>query len=176
MRKVVVLEVILIIVTLLISLFSYIFWINNQIVVTKEDQILQTSQLELLFWDLKDNQIVTCSFNYSGGNGTTGFEIDDPNNSSILNSVTVSHHGEFTFRAGIDGFYTLFIKNYEMQNNHLDYHYVVSSSIFGFDLIPFIGLVLIIGIILAVAVITMDKYLFKTRKKTNLKTQNVNPS
>ena len=165
MRKVIILGVIIILFTLAIALFASIFWITSRTVVSKQNQRLQTSQEELLSWDLKSKQSVTGSFDYSGGNGTTAFWLDDPKGVAILNSVTVGYQGKFTVTASTNGNYTLHVKNDQMASNYLDYKYSISSPILGFDLIPFISIVIAIGVVLALVIAFSNLYLIRNRNK-----------
>ena len=160
------LEAIVIIITVTTVLAS-IPSLPSTPVVTGEE--FDSSQLNLVFLtiNLAAGQTATGSFNFNGGDGTTGFQVYDPTNGLILASVTNEYRGDFMISAYYDGSYRFLVAaNEDFENiTYVLYEYSKSSNIFGLNPIVFIASVTTTGVILTLVIAFSFYYLTRTRNK-----------
>jgi hypothetical protein len=102
--------------------------------------------------DLQGGQTVSGLFNITGSGHQVKFWVRDPTGAIILDSGTVISPVNFEFTAGKGGTYVLNFDNSEWgYQKHVFLGYDVSAQpILGLDPIVFIGLVLAVGIVLAI--------------------------
>lgn len=102
--------------------------------------------------DLQGGQKVSGSFNITGPGHQVKFWIRDPTGAIILDSGTVISPMNFEFTASKGGTYVLNFDNSEWSNyKHVYLGYDVSAPpVLGLDPIVFMGVVLVVGIVLAI--------------------------
>jgi hypothetical protein len=147
MKKLIALETIVVFFTVVVVLVSIPSLPSTPVI---KRETLSSGQMSFLNITLKNGQTVTGSLNFTGGSApsTTGFEIYNPDNATIIHSQTVLHKGNFTFTANIDGYYTFDVLYSDIENtNYVNYEYSISSPIFGLNPIAFIALVIALGLI-----------------------------
>jgi hypothetical protein len=126
---------------------------------------LSSGQSTFLFIILGTGHTVTGSFNFTGGNGTTGFQVYSPNGTIVVDSETHAHEGNFTFTAGLDGAYTFDVLFSEIINTYFIYYqYSVVKSIFGLNPTIFVGLAITVGVVL-ILIIAILNYVLRSKKK-----------
>jgi hypothetical protein len=102
--------------------------------------------------DLQDGQRVSGSFNITGSGHQVKFWIRDPTGAIILDSGTVISPVNFEFTASKGGTYVLNFDNSEWSYaKHVYLGYDVSAPpVLGLDPMVFIGVIVVIGIVLAI--------------------------
>jgi hypothetical protein len=123
---------------------------------TVEHILVPSNQLETLTINLLAPQTVTGSVNISETeqNSTIDFWVRNPNGATILDAETAANGENFTFTAVSDGEYVLNFKNHLAYNENVDVEYSVSTPpvrILGLDPINFIGIIIEIAAVLAIA-------------------------
>jgi len=118
--------------------------------------------------DLQGGQKVSGSFNITGLGHQVKFWIRDPTGAIILDSGTVISPMNFEFTAGKGGTYVLNFDNTYWDNyKHVYLGYDVSATpILGLDPMVFIGVVLVIGIVLAILAFALYRRSHTRRKAT----------
>jgi hypothetical protein len=158
MRRIIVIDLVIIILTLVIVL-PLAFTAQSSYAGYNVIDVSNASRA--LTFDLQRGQTVTGSFSFSG-NERAGYIIYNQNIGEVIVSQTSEHRGDFTFTAKTDGQYYLNIQVENPFGEYLDYSYSISAPpILGVDRIVLIGLVITIGVVLALIVAVLNL----TRKK-----------
>ncbi len=161
-------EVVIILVTLAIVLPLAVSVLGNAPV--NGQTTLPSGQMSFLSINLKEGQTVMGVFVFTGGNGTDGFQVYDPQGAVIVNSVTKYYKGNFQFTAAMDGSYTFDILYSDIQNtNYAYYQYSVRTPIIlGLDLTQLITIVILLSLILTAINLLLH---FKARHRRVTKQQ-----
>ena len=116
------------------------------------DDYIPTGEARSMMIDLQGGQKVSGSFNITGPGHQVKFWIRDPTGAIILDSGTVISPMNFEFTASKGGTYVLNFDNSEWSNyKHVYLGYDVSAPpVLGLDPIVFMGVVLVVGIVLAI--------------------------
>jgi ABC-type cobalt transport system substrate-binding protein len=161
MRRIIVIDLVIIILTLVIVL-PLAFTAQSSYAGYNVIDVSNASRA--LTFDLQRGQTVTGSFSFSG-NERAGYIIYNQNIGEVIVSQTSEHRGDFTFTAKTDGQYYLNIQVENPFGEYLDYSYSISAPpILGVDRIVLIGLVITIGVVLALIVAVLS-----LSRKRNLK-------
>ncbi len=99
-----------------------------------------------LTFDLKTGQTVNGYFSLNNSE-RTGYIIYNDEVGEIIVSKTSENRGEFVFKAKADGQYYLSIYYDSPFGTSIGYSYTISSAFIGIDLVVWIVLVIVIGII-----------------------------
>jgi hypothetical protein len=156
MKRVRTLQITIILLVTIIALSIAIYSVYNSETVSVENQELNTSQMELLFWDLKSGEFVSGSFNYHGGYNSTSFTIYNPQMVEIQTSEGVGTH-YFSFIAQDNGYYRLYTTNDQMWNNFIDYQYNITPTILGFSPMALIITVIVVGIVIEGTILLINR-------------------
>ena len=163
MRKLIALEIIIVLLTATIASASILTLYSAPIT---NQKTLGNGQMSFLYISLKAGQTVTGSFNFTGGDGTTGFQVYGPNGVTVVDSVTHAHKGDFVFVANVDGGYTFNVLYSDIENtNFVHYEYSVISPIMGLKPSIFAVLTIAVGIILIIIIAFLNFYFIRTKKK-----------
>jgi hypothetical protein len=155
MRKIVIIELAIIVLTLVIVLLLA-FSIKGTSVTKYNQAIDWNNASRSIIFDLKTGQTVTGWFSLAY-NETTGYIIYNQDFDEIIVQNTFGGRGDFTFTAAIDGQYYLSIHDESPWIKYIDYSYSIRQSlIFGIDAIVFAGIVIIIGVVLAATIADWD--------------------
>ena len=150
MRKVVTLELVIVLATLAVAL-ALIFLLNGITVENRHQEIDAANAYKSIIFDLKTGQHVSGSFNYTGDVSGTWFAIYDPDGNHLLaaSNSAINHTGFFSFTAALYGKYYLGIGKDTIFPDYIDYQYTVSPAIIGLDKTDLIIIVIAIGGFLA---------------------------
>lgn len=120
--------------------------------------------------DFQGGQKVSGSFNITGPGHQVKFWIRDPTGAIILDSGTVISPMNFEFTASKGGTYVLNFDNSEWNNyKHVYLSYDVSATpVLGLDPIFFMGVVLVVGIVLAILAFAFYRRSHTRREATQL--------
>jgi hypothetical protein len=170
MRKVVAIEVIILIAILALVLPLAISVHNTS--VTKYNQSFDANNAaRILTFDLQTGQIVTGSYTVTDGETNTqfntGFSIYDPDGAPLTTGsyTREPNHGSFMFTATITGQYYLSIPINDLFIHRINYQYSITNHILGIDTVVLIGLVIIIGVVSGLIIAFISLYRAKKMKK-----------
>jgi hypothetical protein len=163
MRKIVIIELAIIVLTLAIVL-SLVFLAAQNVSVTKQNEIINANNADrYLSFDLQSGQTVRGSYIVDpiNGNKQTFCVIIDPNGNEMISSPTNYEYDRnkatFSFTANINGRYYLSISIDDIWNHYIDYEYSISSPpILGVDRTVLTGVVITIGVVLALTIAVWD--------------------
>ncbi|MBN1244829.1 hypothetical protein JXA31_04480 [Candidatus Bathyarchaeota archaeon] len=162
-EKVVKLEIIIFVVTVVVVLT---FAFTGQSSYAGYQTIDWNNASRALTFDLQTGQTVTGSFSLAG-NERTDYIIYNQDIGEIIVSQTSEHKGDFTFTAKTDGQYILRIHVENPFSEYMDYSYSISTpSILGVDRTVLTGIVITIGVVLALTIAVWDLRRTRMKKKT----------
>jgi hypothetical protein len=173
MRKIAIIELAIIILTLTIVL-ALVFLAQN-VSVTENSGIINGGNADrYLSFDLLSGQTVIGSYIIDPINGTelTSCIIIDPDGNEMISSPTYydfdRNKAAFSFTANMNGRYYLSISLVDVWTHFINYEYSISSPlILGFDPIVLIGLVITVGVVSALTIAVWDLRRTRMKKKTS---------
>jgi hypothetical protein len=122
--------------------------------------------MTFLTLNLEAGQTVTGSFDFTGGNGTTGFQIYSPDGTIVVDSETHAHEGNFTFTAGLDGAYTFDVLFSQITNTYfVNYQYSMVKPIFGLNPVVLAGIAIAVGAVLILIIAILNFYVLRTKRR-----------
>jgi hypothetical protein len=144
---------------------------SNQSSTVYHSVITGENATQSITFELQNGQVVTGSLTYySNDFNGAWFMIygpeGDPLVTSSLSVTREQNHGTFKFTASQSGRYSIGVNNNDGWSRYLDYSYIISSPVLGFD--PFLLIALVIGIAIVLTGINILVNWVVPRKKLNL--------
>ena len=121
-----------------------------------------------LTFDLQTGQSVNGWLDYTGEKHGAWFLIGDPDGNEIGSRTSEGNRGTFMFTATIDGQYFIDIYKDNIGLEYIQYSYSIStSSILGVDRTVLTGIVMAVGVVLALTIAVWDLRGTRMKKKTS---------
>ena len=167
MKKAIALEILAILLIVAIVLASILSLTSNPALIRVKYDNAQTD-FTFMQINLKAGQTATGSFNFTGGDGTTGFIIFDPTGGSMSFSTTHEYRGSFTVKATLDGYHLFRLADDDFKNiEYVNFEYSTITPILGLDPLFFYGLVMVLGVTTLVCILVSNLYLMRARNKVS---------
>jgi hypothetical protein len=170
MKKVIKLEIIIFVVTLVIVL---LLAFTGQSSYAGYQKIDWNNASRALTFDLQTGQTVTGWLDYTGEKHGAWFLIGDPDGNEIGSRTSEGNRGTFMFTATVDGQYFIDIGYDDPFGTYINYSYSISAPpILGVDRTMLTGIVITIGVVLALTIAVWD--IRRTRIKKGKQVNHIN--